>query len=77
MKAIETPEEKRQRRLAKKEAKERKRKSNMGWDDETLVSGQYCRSHFHSLIPTLRVSVFHAHFSAASAKPMSLTVLSG
>jgi len=38
MKAYETPEEKRARRLAKKELKERKRKSEMGWDKETLVS---------------------------------------
>ncbi|KAF6041340.1 CACTIN [Bugula neritina] len=36
MKAYETPEEKRARRLAKKELKERKRKSEMGWDKETL-----------------------------------------
>lgn len=38
MKAYETPEEKRARRLAKKEQKERKRKAAMGWDSETLVS---------------------------------------
>lgn len=38
MKAYETPEEKRARRLAKKEMKERKRKAAMGWDTETLVS---------------------------------------
>ncbi|ELU18660.1 hypothetical protein CAPTEDRAFT_161063 [Capitella teleta] len=36
MKALETPEEKRARRLAKKEAKERKRKTNMGWDEEYM-----------------------------------------
>ncbi|XP_031565952.1 cactin-like [Actinia tenebrosa] len=33
-KAHETPEEKRARRLAKKEAKERKRRKEMGWNDE-------------------------------------------
>ncbi|CAH3023461.1 unnamed protein product [Porites evermanni] len=36
LKAIETPEEKRARRLAKKEAKERKKRKEMGWDDEYL-----------------------------------------
>ncbi|XP_065911758.1 splicing factor Cactin-like isoform X2 [Dysidea avara] len=36
MKALETPEEKRARRLAKKEAKERKRRQNLGWDSEQL-----------------------------------------
>ncbi|BFZ01693.1 hypothetical protein BsWGS_04732 [Bradybaena similaris] len=36
MKALETPEEKRARRLAKKEAKERKRKEQMGWDKDYL-----------------------------------------
>lgn len=36
MKANETPEEKRLRRLLKKEAKERKRKQRMGWDNEYL-----------------------------------------
>eukprot|EP00795_Rhopilema_esculentum_P006206 gene6206-11611_t len=36
LKAVETPEEKRARRLAKKEAKERKRKAEMGWDEEDL-----------------------------------------
>lgn len=36
MKATETPEQKRLRRLAKKEAKERKRKAQMGWDEEYL-----------------------------------------
>lgn len=40
MKAYETPEEKRARRLAKKELKEKKRKQNMGWDNETLVSSR-------------------------------------
>ncbi|OQR67170.1 hypothetical protein BIW11_02247 [Tropilaelaps mercedesae] len=34
MKERETPEQKRARRLAKKEAKERKRKQEMGWDEE-------------------------------------------
>ncbi|XP_022910176.2 splicing factor Cactin [Onthophagus taurus] len=36
MKSKETPEEKRLRRLLKKEAKERKRKERMGWDNEYL-----------------------------------------
>jgi len=36
MKALETPEEKRMRRLAKKEAKEIKKKEDMGWDNEHL-----------------------------------------
>ncbi|KAK5648550.1 hypothetical protein RI129_003442 [Pyrocoelia pectoralis] len=36
LKATETPEEKRLRRLLKKEAKERKRKELMGWDNEYL-----------------------------------------
>lgn len=36
LKALETPEQKRLRRLAKKEAKERKRKQQMGWDDEYM-----------------------------------------
>lgn len=36
MKALETPEEKRERRLAKKEAKERKRREKMGWDKEYM-----------------------------------------
>ncbi|XP_059163412.1 splicing factor Cactin-like [Physella acuta] len=36
LKALETPEEKRARRLAKKEAKERKRKEQMGWDKDYL-----------------------------------------
>lgn len=35
-KALETPEEKRARRLAKKEAKERKRRQKLGWDSEQL-----------------------------------------
>ncbi|CAI9720087.1 cactincactin-like [Octopus vulgaris] len=35
-KATETPEEKRARRLSKKEAKERKRKERMGWDQDYL-----------------------------------------
>ena len=38
IKAYETPEEKRARRLAKKELKEKKRKAEMGWDKETLVT---------------------------------------
>ncbi|KAJ8938745.1 hypothetical protein NQ314_011342 [Rhamnusium bicolor] len=36
IKATETPEEKRLRRLMKKEAKERRRKERMGWDNEYL-----------------------------------------
>lgn len=36
MKVNETPEEKRLRRLLKKEAKERKRKERMGWDNDYL-----------------------------------------
>ncbi|OON19879.1 hypothetical protein X801_04245 [Opisthorchis viverrini] len=36
MKVLETPEEKRARRLAKKEAKERWRRERMGWDKEYL-----------------------------------------
>ncbi|KAL6256325.1 hypothetical protein P5V15_012442 [Pogonomyrmex californicus] len=36
MKATETPEEKRIRRLKKKEAKERRRKERMGWDNDYL-----------------------------------------
>ncbi len=36
MKATETPEEKRLRRLKKKEAKELKRKALMGWDNDYL-----------------------------------------
>ncbi|XP_011502302.1 PREDICTED: cactin [Ceratosolen solmsi marchali] len=36
MKAKETPEEKRLRRLKKKEVKERKRKERMGWDNDYL-----------------------------------------
>ena len=36
VKATETPEEKRLRRLLKKEAKERKRKERMGWDNDYL-----------------------------------------
>ena len=37
MKALETPEEKRARRVGKKEAKERTRREKMGWDKEYLV----------------------------------------
>lgn len=36
IKSTETPEEKRARRLSKKEAKERKRKERMGWDQDYL-----------------------------------------
>ncbi|RUS88800.1 hypothetical protein EGW08_003430 [Elysia chlorotica] len=36
LKALETPEEKRARRLATKESKERKRKEQMGWDKDYL-----------------------------------------
>ena len=38
MKAIETPEEKRARRLKKKEEKERHLRSKMGWDQEMMVT---------------------------------------
>ena len=38
LKALETPEEKRARRLAKIEAKKRKEKEKMGWDQEYMVS---------------------------------------
>ncbi|KAI9564741.1 hypothetical protein GHT06_008482 [Daphnia sinensis] len=41
MKALETPEEKRKRRLLKKQSKEMKRKEQMGWDNELL---QYTNS---------------------------------
>ena len=37
MKALETPEEKRERRLAKKELKEKRRRQKMGWDKEMMV----------------------------------------
>ena len=37
LKSMETPQEKRARRLAKKEAKERKRRKDMGWDEDYLV----------------------------------------
>nr|XP_032812514.1 cactin isoform X2 [Petromyzon marinus] len=36
VKALETPEEKRARRLSKKEAKERKRREKMGWGEEYM-----------------------------------------
>lgn len=36
LKSLETPEQKRLRRFAKKEAKERKRKEQMGWDEEYM-----------------------------------------
>uniref|UniRef100_A0A3P8WBH9 Splicing factor Cactin n=1 Tax=Cynoglossus semilaevis TaxID=244447 RepID=A0A3P8WBH9_CYNSE len=36
IKALETPEEKRARRLAKKEAKEKKRREKMGWSEEYM-----------------------------------------
>lgn len=36
LKSLETPEQKRLRRFAKKEAKEKKRKAKMGWDDEYM-----------------------------------------
>ena len=39
MKALETPEEKRLRRLAKKETKELKKRQKEGWHKESLVSG--------------------------------------
>lgn len=37
LKLMEAPEEKRLRRLLKKEAKERKRKERMGWDKDYMV----------------------------------------
>ncbi len=37
-KVYETPHEKRQRRLAKKMEKERKKKSALGWDAEHMVN---------------------------------------
>ena len=37
MKASETPQEKRLRRVAKKEAKERRRREKEGWDKDYLV----------------------------------------
>ena len=36
LKALETPEEKRARRLAKKETKEKKRREKMGWSEEYM-----------------------------------------
>jgi len=41
LKALETPEEKRARRLAKIEAKKRKEKEKMGWDQEYMVSYEF------------------------------------
>ena len=38
MKALETPEEKRARRLKKKQEKERRCREKMGWDKKDLVS---------------------------------------
>ena len=38
MKALETPEEKRMRRLAKKDAKERRQREKEGWDKDYFVS---------------------------------------
>ena len=38
MKLLETPEEKRQRRLAKKESKAMKKREKEGWDEDYLVS---------------------------------------
>ena len=37
IKATETMEEKRVRRMNKKEVKDRKRKEQMGWDEEMMV----------------------------------------
>ena len=34
---METPEEKRSRRLKKKEEKERRLRAKMGWDDDMMV----------------------------------------
>ena len=44
LKALETPEEKRARRLAKKEQKQRRQREREGWDKDYQVSRQ------HSLI---------------------------
>ncbi len=41
MKALETPKEKRERRLAKKEENLRRQRQKEGWDSEYLVSGRY------------------------------------
>ena len=49
-KALETPEEKRARRLAKKEAKERKRRQNLGWDSEQLVGSDPCHDNLWFII---------------------------
>lgn len=38
-KILETPEEKRARRLKKKEDKERKLRAEMGWDQDMMVRG--------------------------------------
>lgn len=38
MKALETPEEKRSRRIKKKEEKEKRKRAEMGWDQEMMVS---------------------------------------
>ena len=42
MKAMETPEEKRLRRLAKKEAKERRQRLKEGWDLVSRWKGRMC-----------------------------------
>lgn len=55
MKAYETPEEKRARRLAKKEQKERKRKAAMGWDTETLVSPYRPNKNLRKIICVLKL----------------------
>lgn len=37
MKALETPEEKRARRIKKKEEKDKRKRAEMGWDQEMMV----------------------------------------
>lgn len=37
MKALETPEEKRLRRIKKKEDKDKRKRAEMGWDQEMMV----------------------------------------
>ena len=46
MKITESVEQKRTRRLAKKLAKDRKRKEEMGWDEEMMVSKKITASVF-------------------------------
>ena len=57
MKALETPEEKRARRLQKKEDKERKLRSKMGWDQEMMVSCDFSCNIVGGSIPTSTLAV--------------------